>query len=216
MKYYFNKRDDIQVKFNHKTCNSFVSSKPLFEVEVDSMDMGATVKPMRYGLVAVDGFTTVVSVIPIKNKQVNEIIRGLEEVFAIMGTPQRLYTVEEGAMNSDTCVTFVNKHKFKHIQTSTHAHTAERFIKTFRMNLQRRLDATKESTDEWTKHVSSILNTYNNTIHNTIEIEPNKAKSPSNCLRVAWHLQNAANNNIKYPEIKENDYVRVNIKSNPV
>ena len=38
--------------------------------------MGTTVKLMRYGLVAVDGFTKVVSVISIKHKQVNEVIRG--------------------------------------------------------------------------------------------------------------------------------------------
>ena len=72
------------------------------------MDMGTTVKPMRYGLVAVDGFTKIVSVIPIKHKQVNELIRGLEEVFAIMGTPHQIYSDEEGAMNSDT---FFNIHQ---------------------------------------------------------------------------------------------------------
>ena len=210
VKYYLNKLESVQTQFKYTQYKSVVSRKPLFEFEVDLLDLGTTVKPMRCGLVAVDGVTKVVSVIPIKHKQVNKIRRGLEEAFATMGTPHQIYTDEEGAM------TFINKHNFKHIQLSTHAHTAERFIQTFRMNVQRRLDATKESTDEWTKHVSSILNTYNNTIHNTIEIEPNKAKSPSNFLRVAWHLQNAANNNIKYPEIKENDYVRVNIKSNPV
>ena len=74
VKDYLNKRDDIQVKFKHQQNTSFVSSKPLFVFEVDLLDMGATVKPMRYGLVAVDGFTKVVSVIPIRNKQVNEII----------------------------------------------------------------------------------------------------------------------------------------------
>ena len=106
-------------------------------------------------------------------------------------------------MNSYTFLTFINKHKCKHIQTSTHAHTAERFVQTFRLNLQRRLDATKESTNEWTKPVSSVINKYNNTVHNTIQIEPNKAKSPSNFLWVAWHLQHAAKQNRKYPEIKQ-------------
>ena len=143
VKYYRNKLESVQTHFKCKKYNSFVSSKPLFEFEVGLMDMGTTVKPMRYGLVAVDGFTKVVSVIPINNKQVNEIIRGLEEVFAIMGKPQQIYSDEEGAMNSDTSLTFINRHTFKHIQTSTHAHTAERLIQTFRMNLQRRLDATK-------------------------------------------------------------------------
>ena len=153
MKYYLNKLESVQTHFEYNEYSSFVSSKPLFEFEVDLMDMVTTVKPMRYGLVAVDGFTKVVSVMPIKNEQVNGIIRGLEEVFAIMGKPQQIYNDEEGAMNPNTFLTFINKHKFKHIQTSTHAHTAERFIQTLRLNLQRRLDSAKETTDEWTKHV---------------------------------------------------------------
>ena len=62
------------------------------------MDLGATVKPMRYGLVAVDGFTKAVSVIPIENEQVNEIRRGLEEVFATMGTPEQIYTEGGGVL----------------------------------------------------------------------------------------------------------------------
>ena len=85
--------------------------------------MGTTVKPMRYGLVAVDGFTKVVSVIPMKNKQVNGIIRGLEEIFAIMGKSQQINSDGEGAMNSDTFLTFIKdinlntyKHQHMHIQ----------------------------------------------------------------------------------------------------
>ena len=119
VKYYLSKRGDILINFKHKQYTSVVSSKPLFGFDVDLLDMGATVKPIRYGFVAVDGFTKVVSVIPLKNKQVNEIIRGLEEVFAIMGTPQQIYTDEEGAMNSDTFLTFINKHKFN---TYKHQH----------------------------------------------------------------------------------------------
>ena len=79
------------------------------------------------------------------------------------------------------------------------------------MNLQRRLDATKESTDDWAKHVKHIVTKYSNVIHNTLQIEPNKAKSPSNFLRVAWHSQNAAKRNRKYEEIVAGNYVRVNI-----
>ena len=119
VKYYLNKRDDIQVKFKYKQYNSFVSSKPLFEFEIDLMDMGAAVKPMGYGLVAADGFTKVVSVIPIKNKQVNDIIRGLD-IFAIMGKPQQIYSDGEGAMNSDTFLSFINKPKFKHKHQHMH------------------------------------------------------------------------------------------------
>ena len=142
----------------------------------------------------------------------NEIIRGLEEVFATMGTPKQTYSDEEGAMNSDTFLTFINKHKFKHVQTSTHAYTAERYIQTFRLNLQRRLDALDQDKNEWVKHVKNIVDKYNNTTHSTIEIKPNEAVKSENHLWVNWHLQNSAKTNRKYEEIKEGDMVRVHLK----
>ena len=64
MKDYLNKLESVQTHFKYNKYNGFVSSKPLFEFEIDIMDMGTTVKPLRYGPVAVDGFTKVVSVIP--------------------------------------------------------------------------------------------------------------------------------------------------------
>ena len=119
---YLNSREDKQTHFTYKKYNSFVSSKPLIEFEVGLMDLGTMVKPMRYGPVAVDGFTEVVSVIPIQNTQVNEIIRGLEEVFATMGKPQQIYSNEEGAMNSDTVLSFIknldfNTYEHQHMPT---------------------------------------------------------------------------------------------------
>ena len=212
VKDYMKSREDKQTHFKYKKYNSFVSPGARYEFEIDLMDMGTTVKPMRYGLVAVDNFTKMASVIPVKNKQVNEIMRGLEEVFSIMGTPKQIYSDEEGAMNSITFLTFINKHKFKHVQTSTHAHAAERFIQTFRSNLQRRLDVLGQNNNNWTEHVQNILTKYNNTIHSTIEIKPVDAVRPENHLWVSWHLWNSAKRDRKYEEIKPGDYVRVNIK----
>ena len=87
-------------------------------------------------------------------------------------------------------------------------------MQTLRLNLQRRLDSAKETTDEWTKHVKNIVNKYDNTIHNITQIEQNSAKLPSNFLYVAWHL-NAAVKNRKYLTILPNGKVRVNIKPKP-
>ena len=113
-----NSRQDIQTHFKYKKYSSFVSPGAKYELEIDLMDMGTNVKPMRYGLVCVDNFTKMASVIPVKNKQVNEIMRGLEEVFATMGTPKQIYSDEEGATNSATFLTF---NKFKHIQGATNS-----------------------------------------------------------------------------------------------
>ena len=51
----------------------------------------------------------------------------------------------------------MNEHKVKHIQTSTHAPTVERFIRTFRMNLHRRLDALNQDKSKWIEHVDNII-----------------------------------------------------------
>ena len=63
----------------------------------------------------------------------------------------------------------------KHVQTSTHAPSAERFIRTFKCNLYRRLDGLKQDENDWVKHVDNIIETYNNTEHNTTKIKPSDA-----------------------------------------
>ena len=148
-----------------------------------------------------------VSVIPIKNRSPSEIIRGLKLIIEELGQPKQLYSDEESSLRSQEFFRFINEHNIETIQTSTHAHTVERFIYTFRMNLQRRLDALDQEKSEWTKHVKHIVDKYNNTTHSTIEIKPNEAVKPSNHLWVAWHLQNAAKKNIPYEEIKKEIWI---------
>ena len=96
---------------------------------------------IRYGLCAIDNFTKMVSVIPINNRTPSEIIRGLKLIFEQLGKPKQLYSDEESSLRSQEFFRFINENNIKTIQTSTHAHTIERFIYTFKMNLYRRLDA---------------------------------------------------------------------------
>ena len=99
-----------------------------------------------------------------------------------LGKPKPLYSDEESSLRSQEFFRFINGNNIKIIQTSTRAHTVERFIYTFKMNLQRRLDGLGQNKNEWVKHVKHIVDTYNNTVHSTIEIKPveavKKGKSP--------------------------------------
>ena len=96
VKYYLNKRDNIQAKFKHKTYNSFVSQGNNYEYEVDIVDVLARDggDGIRYGLCAIDNFTKMVSVIPINNRKPSEIIRGLKLIFKQFGKPKQLYSDE--------------------------------------------------------------------------------------------------------------------------
>ena len=134
MKEYLNSREDKQTSFKYKKYNSFVSPGAKFEFEIDIMDVLArdsnSSDVPRYGLCAIDNFTKVAEVIPIKNRQPSEIIRGLKLIKS-MGKPKQIYSDEEGGLRSLQFNRFMNENDMKSIQTNTHAHTVERLIKPF-------------------------------------------------------------------------------------
>ena len=214
VKDYLSKRDDTQVKCETKSYNSFVSPGANFEYEIDIMDIEAKnyTSDTRYGLVAIDNFTKIAEVIPIKNRTPESIIAGLKKIIAEMGKPKQLYSDEESSVKFAKMVEFLNRTEIKSVQTSTHAHTVERFIRTFKDNLYRRLDALKQDKKDWYRHIDPIIKKYNSTEHSTIQIKPNEAGEKVNHLWVSWHLQNNAKRNRKYPDIKPGDMVRVHIK----
>ena len=210
VKNYLNSREDKQINFKYKKYNSFVSPGANFEYEVDLMFMSKS--DPNIGLVAIDNFTKMASIAIIKNKQPNEVIAGLKYIFnKLGGKPKQIFSDEEGAFNSGKYQVFLNENNIKHIQTTTHAHTVERFIGTFRMNLQRRLDALNQDKGDWIKHVDNIINKYNNTEHSTTQIKPVEAVKKENRMWVWWHLNNEAKRDRKYPKINELDYVRIKI-----
>ena len=159
MKDYLSKRDDIQVKTKPKTYNSFVSPGANFEYEIDIMDIGAkgATSDTRYGLVAIVNFTKIAQVIPIKNRTPESMIEGIKKIITSMGKPKQLYSDEESSMRSLKMVKFLKQNEITSFQTTTHAHTVERFIRTFKDNLYRRLDALKQTKKDWFRHIDNII-----------------------------------------------------------
>ena len=66
----------------------------------------------------------------------------------------------------------MNDNDIKHVQTSAHAPSVERFTKTFKGNLYRRLGGLRQDESDWVKHVKNILTKYNKTEHSTTNIKP--------------------------------------------
>ena len=165
---YLSKRDDIQVKSKPRGSNSFVSPGAKFEFEIDNMDTLARDggEGVRYATVAIGSFTKIAEVIPIGNRQPIELISALRLIFKSMGTPKQLYPDEESSFRAKVFFRFMIDNDIEHIQISTHAPSAERFARTFKDSLYRRLDGLKQDKSDWVKHVSSILTKYYNTEHN--------------------------------------------------
>ena len=99
---------------------------------------------IRYGMVAIDSFIKIAEVIPIGNRQPTELTFALKLIFRSMGKPKQLYSDEESSFRAKMFFRFINDSDIKHIQTSTHAPSAERFIRTFKDNLYRRLGGLKQ------------------------------------------------------------------------
>ena len=156
--------------------NSFVSPGAKFEFEIDIMDtLARDGVGIRYGMVAIDNFTKVAEVIPINNRQPAELISALKPIFQSMGKPKQLYSYEKSSFRANVFFICINGHDIKHIQTSTHAPSAEIYIRTFKYNLYRRLDGLKQYKSDWVKHVDNIIKKCNNTEHNTTKIKPSDA-----------------------------------------
>ena len=97
------------------------------------------------------------------------------------------------------------------VQTTTHAHTVERLIRTFKNNFDRRLDPLKQDKTNWIKYIN-IIKRQNSTEHSVTQIKPTEAGNKENHLWVNWHLQNSAKKNRKHPDITNGDMVRYKLK----
>ena len=216
VKKYLDKLPHRQTQFKYKGFNSFISPHALFEFEVDLIDLGTRIEEkggIRYGLVAIDNFTKFAWVQPMKEKNDKNLIEALDEIIYKMGHPKQIYTDMEGAITNKEFISWItNTKKIKHITTATHAHTVERFNRTLKENMVKRLDYENKGREKWTDELNLVLNKYNNKIHSTIEMTPNDAKKPRNELVVKFNLWNNAKRNRKYPELNEGSDVRTIIK----
>ena len=125
VKDYWNKGNDIQVRSKPKTYNICVSPGAKFEFEIDIMDLESKDAPsnIRYGPVAIDMFTKIAEVVPIKNRTPEAMIGGFKKIFTSMGKPKQLYSDGESSMMSAKMNRLPNEHETTSAQTTTHAHT---------------------------------------------------------------------------------------------
>ena len=89
------------------------------------------------------------------------------------------------------------------------AHTVERFNRTLKENIYRRLTAMGLDTDRWTSQLEAVVNKYNSTEHSTIKLTPNQACKEENKLTVSFNIWSKSKKERVYPELKVGDYVRV-------
>ena len=98
----------------------------------------------------------------------------------------------------------------KHIITRSHAHIAERAIRTFKDSLYKRIDHAKDDETQWVDLVFEILLTYNNKlVHSTTGMTPDDARKKKNELDVWTNTFINSKQNRKYPNLEKGDKVKI-------
>ena len=218
VKSYLDRLAHRQAVFRPRSFNSWVSPGPLFEFELDLIDLTAQAEEndgYRFALVAIDSFTKVAHAVPMRGKTAASLIEATAEVFEKLGRPKQLFSDYEGAFESPAWRRFLNERGVKMLQSLSGAPKVERFNRTLKHMLQTRLDAKNLSRDQWLGELGPILRKYNSSLHSTIEMSPNEAARPENELLVAFNLSKHAVRKRRYPDLSIGDRVRVLLAKDP-
>ena len=195
--------------------NSYVAPKALHELQIDIAiftDSANDNSGFKYAFVAIDIFSKYMWAVPIKNKQPAESIRAFTEVLDKIGIPQQIMSDREGAWESTEFIKVLNKHKIKHIISSSPPPFGERAVQELKNMIHARLDGLDLSKEKWVELLPAVLKKYNNRIHGTTGVSPNDARKDENNIQVYLNIRKHAQYKRKYPKLSIGDSVRTYVK----
>ena len=123
------------------------------------------------------------------------------------------YSDEEGSLYSQPVLEFLEDEKIKIHRTRGHPAFAERFIRTYKDMLFKRVEADEKKGKQniqWIDYNLEILLTYNNKmVSSATKFTPLEARKKKNEFAVKLNLSLQAKRNRTYPEIETGDEVKV-------
>jgi len=189
--------------------NSYVAKKPLEEFQVDLFNMKVKDDDdYKMAIGAIDIFSKVATVIAVPNKQPETFLMALKQIFKIMGKPKIIMADEEGSLSSKLIDEFFKDEKVLYIINRHHAPVIERFIRSFRNMVSRRL---QKRDVHWYDLIYEVLLTYNKKmISSATGFTPADATKPENIDKVHMNMMAKAKfRNKPYEEIQIGDKVRL-------
>ena len=209
---------NVEEKRKPRGENSFVAPSPYWEYQLDlffiSKNDLENFQKFRIGLVLIDIFTKYAVVIPIKSKSPSDLLAGIMEGIQKMGRkPKMLYSDEESGLRSADVMGYLEKENIEIHHTRSHPAFAERFIRTYKDMLFKRVefDQKKQKPDiQWIDYNTEILLTYNTkNVHSTTGLTPKQAREPKNEIKTKLNISIKATKTRKYPNLDIGDSVKV-------
>ena len=214
--------------------NSFVAPHKGYEYQIDLFFVKDLDAEQKYtiGFVMIDVFTRYAVVLPVENKLgptlKDAIEKGIREMRKGQGVkqPELLYGDGEGAWDKGYEIkNYLEREGIKMYITRNHGAFAERFIRTFKNMLYKRMDSIQPEKrsedhikeqggiDQWYSYIPQIMVTYNTILdHSSLGMTPKNASRESNAVDVKTHLELKAIKNRKYPELSIGDTVHIRRK----
>ena len=162
------------------------------------------------GLLAVDTFSKIVAVVPMKNRDWSTIRTALERVFQQMGgKPASIYSDAEAALTSDAAKAYFREKDIVHNITLGHAPVAERMIGVIKADIVHYLRNRSEG-KKWWDVVGSVVKEYNEEhVSRSTKMTPIEAAKDSNRDVVKTNLEAARKMDNPQDRIHVGDQVRV-------
>ena len=204
-------KNNIAQKKQQRGSNSYIAPYSNYEYQLDLFFINDIPnQKFKIGLIMIDSFSKYLTVIPLLSKDEANVASGVLEGFEQMKhKPKFLYTDDESALSKPDMKQYFDDNNIHHIITRSHAHMAERAIRTFKNSLYKRVDNAKEPI-QWNDLIFEILLTYNNKIvHTTTGMTPSEARLPKNRLTVWTNTYIKSKQTRIYPELSIGDKVKI-------
>ena len=210
--------EHIEEKRKPRGENSFVAPHAYFEYQLDLFFMAKNdfddEQKFRVGLVLIDIFSKYAVVIPITSKNPPDVLGGIMEGIQKMDKkPKMIYSDEEGSLLGNEIREYFKKEGIELHTTRGHPAFAERFIRTFKDMLFKRVDADEKKSKkniQWTDYIFEVMLTYNNKMVSSVtKFTPRDARMKKNEFDVKMNISLQAKKSRTYPDVEVSDRVKV-------
>ena len=206
---------NIEQKKQLRGKNSFIAPHPYFEFQLDYFFINDIPnQKFKVGMALIDIFTRYSTVIPIKSKQLPDILAGVMEGMQKMkGKPEIIYSDEEGSLYNKAVEDYFKEEGIELYRTRGHPNFAERFVRTYKDMLYKRVEKHEKEGKgniQWIDYNFEILITYKDKMeHSSIGMTPAEALKEKNNYKVKMKMAVDAIRTRKYPEINIGDEVKI-------
>ena len=211
-------KKNVEIKRKQRGQNSFVAPHNNHTYQLDlffisSKDIETTQK-FRAGLIMIDVLSKYAVVVPIKSKTPPDIIAGtMEGLQKMKAKPKMIYTDDERGIASAEFKEYVDGEGIELYRTRNHPAFAERFIRTFKDKLFKRVENDEKKGKEniqWTDYIFEIMLTYNNKdVHSATGLTPNEARKEKNEFKAKLNVSVKARKERTYPTLEVGDKVKI-------